>query len=269
MAAIPARIARAWSIAGILLGVAVALVRFAPASWATDAVATATDGRVMLADAQGTVWDGSALPVLSAGGDSRESLALPSRLEWTIRPGIAGLNLTLVHACCLPQPMQWTVVPGWNQVRMALVAEGSSTAMAQWPAGWLAGLGTPWNTLQPGGLIQFSSPGMSLHRVQGRWQLDGQAQIDFMNASSRISTLDRLGSYRIDLSGRAQPGEAIALTISTLEGVLQISGTGQGTPTGLRFRGEAHAAPGQEAPLNNLLNIIGRRSGAISVISIG
>jgi general secretion pathway protein N len=37
----------------------------------------------------------------------------------------------------------------------------------------------------------------------------------------------------------------------------------------LRFRGEATAAEGDEGALDNLLNIIGRRQGARSVISIG
>jgi general secretion pathway protein N len=37
----------------------------------------------------------------------------------------------------------------------------------------------------------------------------------------------------------------------------------------MRFRGEARAAEGQEAALANLLNIIGRRQGATSLISIG
>jgi general secretion pathway protein N len=36
-----------------------------------------------------------------------------------------------------------------------------------------------------------------------------------------------------------------------------------------RFSGQASAAAGAEAALNNLLNIIGRRQGARSVISIG
>ena len=37
----------------------------------------------------------------------------------------------------------------------------------------------------------------------------------------------------------------------------------------VRFNGQASAAPGQEAALGNLLNIIGRRQGAVSVITIG
>jgi general secretion pathway protein N len=38
---------------------------------------------------------------------------------------------------------------------------------------------------------------------------------------------------------------------------------------GLRFRGEATAAGGEQPALANLLNIIGRRDGARSVIEIG
>jgi general secretion pathway protein N len=38
---------------------------------------------------------------------------------------------------------------------------------------------------------------------------------------------------------------------------------------GVRFRGEARANEGDESALTNLLNIIGRRDGARSVISIG
>ncbi len=40
-------------------------------------------------------------------------------------------------------------------------------------------------------------------------------------------------------------------------------------PGGVRFRGEARAGAADEAALTNLLNIIGRREGARSVISIG
>ncbi|MCY1531269.1 hypothetical protein D9M68_664890 [compost metagenome] len=39
--------------------------------------------------------------------------------------------------------------------------------------------------------------------------------------------------------------------------------------TALRFNGEASAAPGREDALSNLLNIIGRRDGARSIITLG
>jgi general secretion pathway protein N len=260
--------ARRWAAAGAVLGVLLATARFAPASWAAHALEGPFDGRLTLADVQGTVWDGSALPMLSAASGSREAMVLPSRLEWSLRPGFNGLRLTLSQGCCLPQPMQWLMVPGLNQARITL-AGPLQGVLLQWPAQWLVGLGAPWNTLKPGGLMQLSSPGLSLRLLQGRWRFDGQAQVDLLNLSSAISPLDRLGSYRIVLAGRADSGDATAITLNTLDGALQLTGSGQSTPAGLRFRGEARAAPGQEGPLNNLLNIIGRRTGAATAISIG
>jgi general secretion pathway protein N len=257
-----------WAAAGAVLGGLLATARFAPASWAAHALEGPFDGRLTLADVQGTVWDGSALPMLSAASGSREAMVLPSRLEWSLRPGLRGLRLTLSQGCCLPQPMQWLMVPGLNQARITL-AGPLQGVLLQWPAQWLVGLGAPWNTLKPGGLMQLSSPGLSLRLLQGRWRFDGQAQVDLLNLSSAISPLDRLGSYRIVLAGRADSGDATAITLNTLDGALQLTGSGQSTPAGLRFRGEARAAPGQEGPLNNLLNIIGRRTGAATAISIG
>ena len=50
---------------------------------------------------------------------------------------------------------------------------------------------------------------------------------------------------------------------------VSVSGSGTMGPAGVRFRGEARASTAEEAALSNLLNIIGRRDGARSVISIG
>jgi general secretion pathway protein N len=97
----------------------------------------------------------------------------------------------------------------------------------------------------------------------------GEASLDLAGASSRVATLDTLGSYRLTLRGDAASGDAASLTLVTIDGALRLSGQGQWTANGLRFRGEAQAADGSEAALNNLLNIIGRRQGARSIISIG
>ena len=97
-----------------------------------------------------------------------------------------------------------------------------------------------------------------------------KAELDLLQASSRLSTLDPLGSYRITLSGPpGGPTGPVSGVLRTLDATLQLSGQGEVAAHGLRFRGEARAAPGQEAPLNNLLNIIGRRNGVASVLSIG
>jgi len=57
--------------------------------------------------------------------------------------------------------------------------------------------------------------------------------------------------------------------VAVASGALLIDGRGLIGATGVRIRAEAHAAPGSEAALNNLLNLIGRRNGASSAISIG
>ena len=97
--------------------------------------------------------------------------------------------------------------------------------------------------------------------------MTGQAELELNNVESPLTTLDRLGSYRLQLNGarRSPP----AFTLSTLEGVLLLDGSGQWTGSQLRFRGEARAAPGAEDELDNLLNFFGRRQGALSLISIG
>ena len=162
--------------------------------------------------------------------------------------------------------------------------------IGQWPARWLVGLGTPWNTLQLGGTIKLASPGLTLQSVAGRMRLAGALDLQLIDASSRVSAIDPLGSYRISLraapagaaasgatpgaaaSGAtpgAAPAESAALTLDTVAGALRLSGSGQWNGEHLRFRGEARADEGQEAGLSNLLNIIGRRQGALSVISIG
>jgi general secretion pathway protein N len=83
--------------------------------------------------------------------------------------------------------------------------------------------------------------------------------------SSRLSTLSPLGDYRLQLSG----GDVPAINLQTLQGALQLSGSGQVVGSRLRFSGEASAAPAQQDALSNVLNIIGRRQGSKSLISLG
>jgi general secretion pathway protein N len=257
-----------WAVAGAVLGALIGLVAFAPAAWLASAVAGATGDRLLLTDARGTVWNGSALPVLTGGPGSRDASALPGRLEWNLAWRGLGAEIRARQACCLRGEVRALLRVGFGRTSVQLLPAESST-LGQWPAAWLAGLGTPWNTLQLGGTLRLTSPGLTLEWVQGRMRFSGEAALDVAHASSRISTLDTLGSYRLTVRGNAASGDAATLSLVTVEGALRLSGQGEWTGTGLRFRGEAQAAEGSETALNNLLNIIGRRQGARSVISIG
>jgi general secretion pathway protein N len=58
------------------------------------------------------------------------------------------------------------------------------------------------------------------------------------------------------------------LQLQTLQGSLQLAGTGQLTGGRWNFRGQASATAGDELVLGNLLNIVGRRQGARSIIAV-
>ena len=269
------RIGRRWGLWGALLGAIGGLALNAPAQWLAEALRQASGERLLLAQARGSLWDGSAVLVLTGGAGSHDASALPGRLAWQLRPDGFGLAFTARQDCCIQAGLQLLWEPGWRGYTLKLkplAPAGSADAqpvIGRWPAAWLSGLGTPWNTLQLGGMLQLAGPGLSLQSAQGQWRLEGTIALELQAVSSRLSSLSSLGSYRLSLQGRPQDGSANQLQLETLEGALRLSGSGQWTSSGLRFRGQAQAAEGLDAALSNLLNIIGRRQGALSVISIG
>jgi general secretion pathway protein N len=257
-----------WAIAGVIFGALFGLVLFAPAAWLAQAVASSTDGRLILADARGTVWSGSAVPVLAGGPDSRAASFLPGRLEWTLSPRWYGLQLAARQDCCINGTLVAEVRPGLGGMRAKLIAPPQGW-IGQWPSAWLGGLGTPWNTLQLGGTFKLLSPGATVESAEGRWHLEGRIDLDLEGVSSRLTTLETLGTYKISLTGGSGANTATLLSLSTQDGPLQLTGSGTWGPGGVKFRGEARSAAADEAALSNLLNIIGRREGARSIISIG
>lgn len=257
-----------WAAAGACLGVVIATVAWAPASWLARSVAAATGERVQLADARGTVWSGSAVLLLSGGPGSRDASALPGRLRWDF--GLSASftpELRLLHPCCQETPAVVGLRPGIGTWGLSLPAQPGG--LGAWPAAWLAGLGTPFNTLQLSGTVRVGTSGASLEWAQGRLRMQGSVQFELADVSSRIVAVDTLGSYRLVVAGGAGQPDAPTVSLQTVQGPLQLSGSGSWTGSRLRFAGEASAAEGSEAALNNLLNVIGRRNGPRSVISIG
>ncbi|HEY9109980.1 MAG TPA: type II secretion system protein N [Roseateles sp.] len=257
-----------WSVAGALLGLVIALVLFAPASWLARALAAATGEHLLIVDTRGSIWNGSGVLVLTGGSGARDAASLPGRLRWTMGIKGSGLQLAARQDCCINGELRFGIRPGLGRVEISV--DNQADWLARLPASVLAGLGTPWNTLQLGGSLRLSAQEFRLESVQGRWRQFGNLQLDLVNLSSRVSTIAPLGSYRLNLDAdTANPGVS-TLRLSTLEGALLLNGAGTLSPGGKsRFTGEASAAPGREEALNNLLNIIGRRQGPRSVLTIG
>ena len=274
---------RRWAAAGALAGALVALVLFAPAAWVAGAVTQASGGRLVLAEARGTWWQGDAVMVLTGGPGSREAWTLPGRLAWSLGLQRWQPVLTLHQACCMAGATALRLEPGIGRLGIAVEtaapapapapapatapAGTASALIGQWPAAWLTALGTPWNTLKPAGLVRLGAQRLRLDLAEGRWRLSGALTADFQSISSSLSTLPSLGSYRVEVAG--DTAGVATLALRTVDGPLLLSGQGQWTGGRLRLRGEARAAAGQEAALNNLLNLIGRRQGERALIAIG
>lgn len=251
----------AWAGSGLLAGLVLAWLLFAPAHWLAAGLAWASAGHVVLEDARGTVWSGSARCALAGGSGSRDAVALPSRLTWQIRPGWGGLRLSITTPCCTPAPVVITLKPRWR----GLTVDVADIAASQWPAALLAGLGTPWNTLQLDGRLQLSTDRLQVQWTPQQLQVQGRVELLARDMASRLTTLRPVGSYRLTLQGGAVP----VLHLSTLEGGLQLAGTGEWRDARLRFLGEARTSPEHEAVLTHLLNLIGRREGTRSIITLG
>ncbi|MGU7784032.1 type II secretion system protein N [Burkholderia sp. PU8-34] len=234
---------------------AITLVALAPAAWIAPQFARATGGHVNLVDPDGSVWHGSGTLMLAPGADRSAATLLPGRVEWTTRfwPLLTGrVQMRMRQTEAMPEPV--TLDATW---RGAVLSAG---AMAV-PASLLAGLGTPFNTLDLQGDVRL---GWTDWRLIGS-NTFGQLTVTIDEMSSRVSRVKPLGSYRAVLQAK---GAGADLDLATTKGPLFLDGHGAFGAAGGSFRGTAHAAPEQQANLAGLLNLLGHPigNGEVSLI---
>ena len=145
----------------------------APAAWIGDWLQS--KGRLRLVDARGTIWNGSALLGVS---DGRQVMLVPGRVSWNV--GLAGLGAGRLTAQVthpsLPVPLAVSLGPG----SIALKA-----GQAELPAALLVALGTPFNTVRPGGALGLRWTDVEV--ISGG--LGGSLQIEWRDAQSALSTV--------------------------------------------------------------------------------
>jgi len=260
-----------WALVGTVLGAVWALLVHLPAQWLAQVVSQATQQQVQIQEAQGSVWQGSGKLVLTGGQGSRDALALPGRIQWHTALAFHGFQwpqivFNLNAACCMTQRAQLSLQVG---ERLGVWQLQVNDHRSQWPAHLLSGLGAPWNTLQPEGNLVLETKQLQVQFQTAKTWLQGGLTLTAENMSSKLSTLQPMGTYQIQLGGSASPQLMPSLTLSTQSGSLLLSGQGQWQGSRLQFRGEASAVPEHAEALSNLLNIIGRRQGARSLLSLG
>ncbi|MSQ56667.1 MAG: type II secretion system protein N [Limnohabitans sp.] len=250
-----------WAWMGGLVGLLLSLFIFAPAQWIAHSIALISKQQMTFQNVEGTVWNGSAQTVVSAGVGATQEMVLPERLHWRfVVQWDVSIQLFLKHDCCMSQPMVLTIKPLLQSVQVAI-----DDHQSRWPATWLQGLGAPWNTIAPSGWLAINTKQLQLSMSAQSFNMTGDATIDLQSLGSRLTTTNPLGSYQLQVHG----GQTPTVQLSTLEGVLQLQGQGQWLGQRLRFNGEAKAAEGNEDALFNLLGVLGQRRGSTSILKLG
>lgn len=252
-----------WAFLGAFIGVCTATALFAPAAWLAVLLTFGSNGRVVINEPTGTFWNGSGQLVLSGGAGSRDATTLPGRIHWRLKPTF-GLKLrTLIDAdCCTKQSINVLFTPRLNSFAAQIEASEST-----WPAALLTGLGAPFNTIDLQAILKLSSQTVNIKFAKKDLKISGQAALDVIDASTKLSTLRPVGSYRLSFLGTPDDKPA-SLNLETISGSLLLTGSGQYISNRWRFNGEASAAPGFEPALNNFLDILGRRVGPRSIITV-
>lgn len=263
------------AILGFLTGVLGVLIVFAPAHWLTYQVLQLSKGYVLLEEPIGTIWDGSAVFILAGGEGSRESRQLPERLSWKLRPVLAfnqwGMRIKLQQPCCFRNGLTFDLTRLDDQWTLVFKTDSSATDMSQesvqLPVGLLSGLGMPWNSFRLEGRLLINLSQWVLTLSHTGLQAHGRGKVDFENLSTKLTTLESIGSFRINLVGDG----AIKFTISSdSKNALNLVGDGSlSVDSGLKVRGSVSIADEYEAVLGQLLDVFGQRTGNQVQISIG
>jgi len=236
-----------------MLSVLITTIACVPAAWLAPLLESASSGRIVLGDAQGTLWHGSALIGAAAQGmGDRDPVIplLPGRFVWRLSPLVllGRIDATLENPLALSQPVG--ISGDWH----AWSVTGGSISLE---AERLAGLGAPLNTLQPSGQMVLAWQPLQVTRRANGIDMRGMMTLEMTAMALRVSPVKPLGSYRMRMAWR---GRQAVLTLGTVGGPLLLTGNGMLHDGHVQFSGTAQAAEGQEDKLAGLLSFLGQRS---------
>jgi general secretion pathway protein N len=230
-----------WSLLAIGLGAyALGLIATAPATLVDAGVQGASDGRLRLAEAQGTLWSGSGqLEIRDTGGRT----GVAKSLAWRVLPA----SLLRGHLICeveLDQSVRrFPVTISLSRIELA-------NADISLPAAAL-GLGVPkLAPLELTGEVQLQVSSLSIGHSATR----GSATLQWRAAGSALSPVSPLGDYELRLEGE---GPAVRATLHTLQGPLRLDGKGSWTHgDSPAFLAMARVPPQYQQQLAPLLRLI-------------
>ena len=228
----------------MLLATLITLLINAPANWLARAVAHESEGALLLSDATGTLWAGSAVVGLSGTLEHPgSSLALPGRVAWHFSGiGSRGVRWNLQGESLL-QPVE-------AEIGLSRVTIGAASASL--PCELLDALGGALQTLHLRCQASVEWQTLSLP-VSSAAQNGGT--VTLLGLTSALSNVKPLGDYRIDWH---QTPAGLDYQVATQRGPLSVTGHGKAPGS---FSGAAQVAPGTPADvaerLRSLLATLG------------
>ena len=216
------------------------LIATVPATFVDAGLQRASDGRLRLAAAQGTLWSGVGQFEIF---DASRRVIVAKNLRWRLLPwsllgGHLICEIELDHAA---KPIPVTI----SLTRIEL-----ADADINLPAAVL-GLGAPQLApLELGGDLLLHIGSISIERRQ----LKGNATLQWHAASSTLSPVSPLGDYELHLE---DAGAEMRVSLRTLQGPLQLDGNGTWVHGGKpAFLGTARIPAQHREQLTPLLRLI-------------
>ena len=233
--------ARAFAL--FVLAYLLTLLITAPASLLDRGLQYLTGGRLLLANASGTVWQGSATPALRQQKGSPIAFG-PLHWEVAVLPLFGAKIRTRLQWDDLPPAAAMEAIISFGQIEL-------QHALLLLPAQVLEEISPILKPAQFRGQFQIQSE----HLAFTKRGVEGSAIIDWQQASSALSSIAPLGDYRLTLNGA---GDSVNIALATTSGALLLQGQGNWSAVrGLEFHGKARAAEGKQDSLAELLSHLG------------
>jgi len=213
-----------------------------PASWLAWGLNRYTHGTVRLDPMAGSLWGGNGRLVINYPQTTPHDLG---NAEWRINPFWLFTGQVQMHwrTDSADQRINTILRFGSSQVQLL------ETELAL-PASTLSTFYPPVALISPQGQVSLRTEKLTI----SRGGLEGNAETQWQNASSHLSAVKPLGTYRLEISGT---GETTTIKLNTIQGALELTGQGQWqSKTGqIQFTGSTipHERASELEPLLKLL----------------
>lgn len=230
-----------WKLLGLGIGAyVIGLVATAPATLVDAGLQRASDGRLRLAEAKGTLWSGAGqIEIRATGGRT----GVAKSFAWLVLPA----SLLRGHLVCeveLDQAARrFPVTISFSQIELA----GADINL---PAAVL-GLAVPkLAPLRLTGDVRLHVENLSVRRSG----MQGNGTLQWLAAGSALTTVSPLGNYELRLKDE---GTVVQASLRTLQGPLQLDGKGSWAKSGNPlFLATARVPPQHQQQLAPLLRLI-------------